>query len=201
MCELAAGKDVDSPRSVVSIDTTCAEVAAFALDAGAQIINDVSAGRDDPEILTLAAQRTAPIVLMHMLGQPCDMQKNPTYENVVKDVKKFLAVRIDAAVAAGVAREHCIIDPGIGFGKTLEHNLSLLAGVADLCELGCPILIGPSRKRFIGDLTNQPDPAKRLGGSIAACLQTFQNGATIFRVHDVRAVRDALIVAAAINQQ
>ncbi len=202
VCELVRKipiPDQGSTRPVMSIDTTLAEVAAFALDAGAGMVNDISAGRDDPEILALVAERAVPIVLMHMLGQPCDMQKNPHYENVVGDVKKFLAERISAALAVGVQRENCIIDPGIGFGKTLEDNLALLDGVADLCELGCPVLIGPSRKRFIGELTAQPDPAARLGGTIAACLSAFQAGARIFRVHDVRAVHDALTVAAAIG--
>ena len=176
-------------------------VANFALNSGAEIINDISAGRDDPEILTLAAERSAPIILMHMLGQPCDMQKNPAYENVVTDVKNFLYQRVETAMAAGIPKDHCIIDPGIGFGKTLEHNLALLGGVSELCEIGCPVSIGPSRKRFIGELTNQPDPAKRLGGTIAACLETFRQGATIFRVHDVREVRDALIISEAIKKQ
>ncbi len=200
VCSLAAGSD-KKRQAVVSVDTTSAEVAAFAIDAGAGIINDISAGRDDPEILKLAARASVPIVLMHMLGQPCDMQQNPTYENVVNEVKNFLVERIESAQAGGVPREHCIVDPGIGFGKTLEHNLSLLGGVAELCDLDCPILIGPSRKRFIGELTGQPDPVERLGGTIAACLDSFRNGATIFRVHDVRAVRDALIVARAIKQK
>jgi len=137
---------------IVSIDTTSAKVAGFALDSGAHVINDVTAGRNDPEILTLAAQRGAAIVLMHMLGRPRTMQENPQYDDVVSEVKAFLAGRIEAAVSAGVSQELIAIDPGIGFGKTIEHNLALLAGVDILCGLGAAVLIGPSRKRFIAEL-------------------------------------------------
>ena len=184
----------------VSVDTTLAEVASFALDAGAEIVNDVSAGRDDPELLPLAAGRGAALVLMHMLGEPKTMQEDPRYEDVVAEVREFLAARLAAAEAAGVPRGRCIVDPGIGFGKLLEHNLALLAGVGLLGELGVPVLVGPSRKRFIGDLTGQGDPHRRLGGSIAACLLARANGATIFRVHDVAETVQALAVAGAIAQ-
>ena len=187
-------------RLLVSIDTTRPPVAEFALDAGVAIINDVSAGRDDPDILTLAARRKAPIILMHMLGAPKSMQVDPHYDDVVGEVRDFLAQRIAAAVAAGVPREHIIIDPGIGFGKLLEHNVALLAGVGELAKLGRPVLIGPSRKRFIGELTAQQTPAKRVGGTIAACLTAWRRGASIFRVHDVSAVRQALTVAGAIEK-
>jgi len=183
---------------LVSIDTTRAEVAAFALDAGAAIVNDVSAGRDDPELLPLAASRNAPVVLMHMLGEPKTMQADPHYEDVVGEVRAFLTGRIAAAGAAGLPREHCIVDPGIGFGKTLEHNLALLAGTSQLCQLGVPVLLGPSRKRFLGELTGATSPADRLGGTIAACLVGYAAGASLFRVHDVAPVRRALTVAAAI---
>ncbi len=186
-------------HSITSIDTTLAEVAAFALDVGATIINDVSAGRDDPDLLPLAGSRGASVVLMHMLGEPRTMQTDPQYDDVVGEVKEFLAERIAAAGTAGVPQEHCIIDPGIGFGKRLEHNLVLLGGVGELRELGCPVLIGPSRKRFIGELTGEKSSADRLGGTIAASLMGLAAGATIFRVHDVGAVRDALMVAAAIR--
>jgi dihydropteroate synthase len=195
VCDMAKRSGVH-----VSIDSTWARVASFALDAGASLFNDVSAGRDDPEMLPLAAERKTPIILMHMLGQPKTMQADPTYEDVVRDVKAFLAERIKAAEAAGIPREYCIPDPGIGFGKRLEHNLALLAGTAELCRLGVPILIGPSRKRFIGELSGEQTPANRLGGTIAACLQAFEEGATIFRVHDVAPVRQALTVAAAIRE-
>lgn len=191
---------VVSTGRIVSIDTTCAEVADFALDAGAQIINDVSAGRDDPQMLPLAARRGTPIVLMHMLGKPRTMQAQPRYDNVITEVRGFLAGRIDAAVSAGVSRQKIIVDPGIGFGKLLEHNLALLAGVAALAELSCPVLVGPSRKRFIGELTAQSDPARRVAGTIAACLSARRAGATIFRVHDVEEIVAALAVQTAIEQ-
>jgi dihydropteroate synthase len=181
--------------AIVSIDTTLADVAAFALDHGAAIINDISAGLDDPAMLPLAARRQCPIVLMHMLGQPGTMQQAPRYLDVLAEVRKFLCRRIDAAVAAGIDHGRIIIDPGIGFGKKLPHNLALLAGTAKLAELGCPVLIGPSRKRFLTELSGQD----RLPGTIAACLETYHRGATIFRVHDVAPVRAALAVAAAIE--
>jgi len=184
----------------VSIDTTLSPVARFALDAGAAIVNEVSAGRDDPAMLELAASRKVPIILMHMLGEPKDMQARPRYENVVAEVRAFLAARADAAIAAGVPRERIIVDPGIGFGKTLEHNLALLAGTAELASLGFPVLVGPSRKRFIGELTGQDDPHQRVAGTVAACLAAWSRGATIFRVHDVRALRDAMTVAEAIGR-
>jgi len=185
--------------AVVSIDTTLSPVARFALDAGAAIINDVSAGRDDPAMLDLAADRNAPIILMHMLGTPKDMQANPQYENVVAEVRAFLAERAAAAEAAGLPRERIIVDPGIGFGKLLEHNLALLAGMGEIVSLGLGVLVGPSRKRFIGELTGQDDPRQRTAGTVAACLAAWQRGATMFRVHDVRPVRDALAVATAID--
>ena len=183
----------------VSIDTTRSEVAAFALDAGAQLINDVSAGRDDPELLALAAERRAGLVLMHMLGQPKRMQVDPHYDDVVAEVRAFLAERIEAAVAAGVEAGRLIVDPGIGFGKRLEHNLALLAGLGELASLGRPVLIGPSRKRFLGELTHQGDPKQRGAGTVAACLAARRRHATIFRVHDVAALRQALTVAEAID--
>ena len=184
----------------VSIDTTLSQVAAFALDTGASIVNDVSAGRDDPLLFPLVAQRNVSLVLMHMLGEPKTMQVNPTYQDVVAEVSVFLSKRLADAEAAGIARRKCIIDPGIGFGKTLEHNLTLLGEITPLTKLGCPVLVGPSRKKFIGEITGQDDSNRRLGGTIAACLRAFENGATIFRVHDVGPVHDALKVTEAINQ-
>jgi len=184
---------------VVSIDTTSAAVARFALDAGAAIVNDVSAGRADDAMLPLAARRGAPVVLMHMLGRPRDMQVAPRYDDVVAEVREFLSRRLSAAAAAGLDKERCILDPGIGFGKLSAHNLALLAGVGDLASLGRPVLVGPSRKRFIGELTGQSEPAGRLGGTLAACLAARRRGATIFRVHEPRPLADALKVAAAIE--
>jgi dihydropteroate synthase len=183
----------------VSVDTTRAAVADFALGSGAAIINDVSAGRDDPGLSPLVASRGAGLVLMHMLGQPATMQQAPHYRDVVGEVRDFLAGRIDAAVAAGVPRERVIVDPGIGFGKTVEHNLALLAGLGALAELGCPVLVGPSRKRFIGVLTGDERPTDRVSGTVAACLESLRRGATIFRVHDVAPLVAALKVACAIR--
>lgn len=187
--------------AVVSIDTTLASVARFALDEGAAIINDVSAGRGDPAMLDLAGQRQAPIVLMHMLGTPKDMQVEPRYDNVVAEVRAFLAERAAAAQQAGVSRERIIVDPGVGFGKLLEHNLALLAGIGELVSLGYALLVGPSRKRFIAALTGQEDPHTRVAGTIAACLAAWSRGATMFRVHDVGPLRQALAVAEAIGRQ
>ena len=186
-------------EALVSVDTTSSAVARFALDAGAAIVNDVSAGRDDPQMLPLVAERGVPVVLMHMLGRPKTMQADPHYADVVGEVRSFLAERIGAAVAAGVPKDHCIVDPGIGFGKLLGHNLSLLAGIGELASLGCPVLVGPSRKRFIGELTGQKDATMRVSGTVAACLSARQRGASIFRVHDVGELSRALTVAAAID--
>ena len=186
-------------QALVSIDTTRSAVAEFALDAGAAMINDVSAGRDDPRMLPLAGRRRTPIVLMHMLGRPKTMQGDPHYDDVVGEVRAFLAARIAAAGSAGVAPRRCIVDPGIGFGKRLEHNLALLAGTRELASLGCAVLVGPSRKRFIGELSGQGDPHERIGGTVAACLAARRGGASIFRVHDVGQVVQALKVASAID--
>ena len=191
--------DVARAGVPVSIDTTLGEVAAFALDAGATIINDVSAGRDDPEMLPLAGERAHALILMHMLGEPKTMQENPAYDDVVAEVRDFLAGRLAAAEAAGMARSRCIVDPGIGFGKKLAHNLALLASVDALAELGAPVLVGPSRKRFIGEIAGAETPDQRLGGSIAACLSAHRRGASIFRVHDVAATVQAFAVARAIR--
>ena len=206
---VSAGEQIDRLRevipavaaggAVVSIDTTRAEVAAFALDAGAHIINDVSAGRDDPEMFALAAERAAPMVLMHMLGEPKSMQAEPRYDDVVAEVRAFLAERLAAAEAAGVARRGLMVDPGIGFGKRLQHNLALLAGVGELASLNAAVLIGPSRKRFIGELAGESGPQGRMPGTVAACLAAWRRGATIFRVHDVGPLRQALTVAEAIE--
>ncbi len=187
--------------AIVSIDTTSAAVAEFALDAGAQIINDVSAGRDDSKMFPLAASRSAALILMHMLGEPKSMQENPQYDDVVEEVRDFLAERIQAATDADMERNRIIVDPGIGFGKLLEHNLALLGHIEVLVELGVPVMVGPSRKRFIGQLCRQEDPEHRLGGTIAAVLSACRGGASIFRVHDVASVVQALKVARAIDEK
>jgi dihydropteroate synthase len=182
---------------VVSVDTTSSEVAAFALDVGAAIVNDVSAGRFDPDLLPLVAARGAGLCLMHMQGMPKTMQVEPAYDDVVAEVREFLADRIAAAQAAGVERDRIIVDPGIGFGKTLAHNLSLLAGMDQFASLGCPVLLGVSRKRFIGELSGEAIADRRDPGTVAACLACYP-AATIFRVHDVAAIRQAFAVFRAI---
>ncbi len=186
--------------AIVSIDTTRAAVAAFALQAGAMIINDISAGRDDPGMFALAGESRVGVVLMHMAGQPKTMQIDPHYDDVVTEVRAFLAERLATAEAAGLPRERLIVDPGIGFGKRLEHNVALLAGLGELVTLGRPVLVGPSRKRFIGELTSAQDMADRLPGSLAACLAARRRGASILRVHDIAATVQALKVAGAVDQ-
>ncbi|HEX2973185.1 MAG TPA: dihydropteroate synthase [Tepidisphaeraceae bacterium] len=169
----------------ISVDTTRSAVAEATLDAGAQIINDISAGEEDPEILELAAKRGAPIILMHMKGKPATMQANPAYENVVQEVKDYLRARIAAAEAVGISRGRIMVDPGIGFGKGLEHNLELLRELRGLGELGRPVVLGVSRKAFIGRITGEPEPAKRIMGTAATTAWGVANGAAVMRVHDV----------------
>jgi dihydropteroate synthase len=180
----------------ISIDTSKASVAAAAIRAGATLLNDVTALRADPEIADLAADAGCDVCLMHMLGEPRTMQANPVYGDVVAEVKAFLAARIEAAVARGIDERRILVDPGIGFGKTLEHNLALLRGVAEIVELGRPVVIGTSRKSFLGRITGR-DVEHRLAATIASNLLAFERGATVFRVHEVAPVRDALAVAAA----
>jgi dihydropteroate synthase len=181
----------------VSIDTSKRVVAEAALDAGAAIVNDVTALRADPELAGLCADRDCDLVLMHMLGDPRTMQENPTYEDVVDEVEAFLAERIEFATAEGVDENRIWVDPGIGFGKTVEHNLELLRRFSQLAQLGRPIVVGTSRKSFIGKLTGAPVD-QRLGGTIASSVIAYANGAEMVRVHDVRPVREALTVAEAI---
>ena len=178
---LAAKSDVP-----VSVDTSKASVARRAFDAGAQIVNDVSAGRFDPELLPLAAERTAPVVLMHMLGDPRTMQRDPRYSDVVGEIASFLEERADTAVAAGVARERIVVDPGFGFGKTRAHNLVLLRRLRELRCLGFPILAGTSRKSFIGATLGDLPVEERLEGTAATVALSVANGASLVRVHDVR---------------
>jgi dihydropteroate synthase len=181
----------------VSIDTSKAAVAAAAVDTGAGIVNDVTALRGDAEMAALCAERGATVVLMHMLGTPRTMQSNPVYEDVVDDVKAFLAERMEVAVAAGIAEERIWLDPGIGFGKTAEHSLELLRRLAELRELGRPLVIGTSRKSFIGRVDGS-DAGERLGGTIASSVLAAAEGAKVLRVHDVAEVAEAMAVAGAI---
>jgi dihydropteroate synthase len=182
----------------VSIDTSKLAVAEAALDAGATIVNDVTALRGDPEIGPLCAERDAGLILMHMQGDPRTMQENPTYDEVVDDVRAFLAERLEAALAAGVAEERIWLDPGIGFGKNLDHNLELLRRLGELRRaLGRPLVVGASRKSFIGRIDGS-EVGERLGGTIAASIVAAAEGADVLRVHDVAEVAQAAKVAAAI---
>ena len=187
-------------RIRVSIDTTSAQVAEAALEAGAHWINDTSAGCDDAGMLALAAERAAPIVLMHRRGTPLSMQKNPTYVDVVNEVRDFLSARVDAALAAGVAEQNLLIDPGIGFGKTFGHNLALLAGLGELVRMGWPVLLGTSRKRFLSSLCGEPDFAALMPATCATTAIGVMAGVRVFRVHDVAGNRQAADVAWAIRE-
>jgi dihydropteroate synthase len=181
----------------VSVDTSKAEVAAAALEAGAGIVNDVTALRGDPEMAALCAERGAGVVLMHMLGDPRTMQDDPRYDNVVAEVKAFLAERIEAATAAGIDEERIWLDPGIGFGKTAAHNMELLRRLGELRELGRPLVVGTSRKSFIGRIDGSAAD-ERLGGTIASSVLAAAEGAEVLRVHDVAEMSQALAVATAI---
>jgi len=189
---------VARPAAVVSIDTYRASSAEVALDAGARIVNDVTA-LGDPRMAHLVAERDCLVVLMHMLGEPKSMQQNPRYEDVVREVRDFLARRAERAARAGVDEGNIVLDPGIGFGKTLEHNLALLNRLDVLVELGFPVLVGSSRKSFLGKLSGG-GPKDRLFGTIATNVLAYERGATFFRVHDVLANKEALTVAAAIRR-
>jgi dihydropteroate synthase len=171
--------------ALLSVDTTSAGVAAAALDAGCHLVNDISGGIDDGEMLPLVARREVPVVLMHMRGQPANMQSFADYGDVVSDVTLALAARRDAAVAAGVAPHRVILDPGIGFAKKMEHNLTLLRRLGELQSLGRPLLLGTSRKSFIGRITGEDDPSNRLFGTAASVAWCLSQGAAIVRVHDV----------------
>ena len=171
----------------VSIDTMKLAVAEAAVDAGASYVNDVTAFRHDPDLAGFVADRGLDCCLMHMLGEPRTMQRDPRYGDVVSDVKAFLTERMEAAVRAGVPEERIQLDPGIGFGKTLEHNLELLRRLDELTELGRPLVIGTSRKTFIGRITGR-DVTERVHGTVATCVLALERGARVFRVHDVAAV-------------
>lgn len=177
----------------VSIDTSKAEVAEGALGAGAEIVNDVTA-LGDPEMAGVCAAAASGLVLMHMKGTPRTMQEDPTYDDVVVDIRDFLAERLAAAVAGGVEEERIWLDPGIGFGKTAAHNLELVDRIGELGELGRPVVLGASRKSFIGAITGR-EVDDRLGGSLAVAVLGVARGAEILRVHDVRETRDAVLLA------
>jgi dihydropteroate synthase len=182
----------------ISIDTYKSKIARAALDAGADIVNDISALRFDPEMIRLVAAEKVPLVLMHMQGTPQTMQNEPRYEDVTREVRDFLAAQMYEAMDGGVAPEAIILDPGIGFGKTMEHNLQLLRGLSALAALGQPLLVGVSRKAFIGKILDV-EPAGRLEGSVAAAVAAALAGANIVRVHDVAETCKAIRVADAIR--
>lgn len=187
------------PEATISIDTYRSGTAAAALEAGARLVNDVTALRGDPRMVTVVAGAECPVILMHMQGEPKTMQKEPSYHDVVGEVRDFLAQRAEHAVAAGVSPENIIVDPGIGFGKKLEHNLTLLRNLEAIVDLGFPVLIGASRKTFIGKITGVQEASERVFGTVATTVLAYERGATLFRVHDVGANRDALAVAEAVR--
>ena len=184
-------------NALISIDTQKTEVAEKALEAGAQIINDISALRTNPQMAALAARTKAGLVLMHMKGTPRTMQENPHYDDVVAEIKQFLAERAQFAQSRGVEKSRIVIDPGIGFGKTFEHNLTIMRHLAELADLGYPVLLGASRKSFIGRLTGRPAP-ERLWGTVGAHVAGALLGAHLVRVHDVAPLKEALLVSDAI---
>lgn len=183
----------------ISIDTYKASTAEAALSAGAEIINDISALRFDDHMGALAARRRTPVILMHLLGTPRDMQKNPTYDDCIEEMAAFFEERIRFATICGIERSQLVLDPGIGFGKRLEDNLRLLRELKWFGKFGLPLLVGASRKSFIGALAGTTSPAERLGGSIAAAVVAVENGAQIVRVHDVAETVEALKVIRAID--
>jgi dihydropteroate synthase len=186
------------PRNVgVSVDTTLADVAAAALDAGAEFINDIAAGRES-DTLRLAAERRVPIALMHMQGTPATMQDAPEYGDVLAEVKAFLCERAAAAVAAGIPRGRILIDPGIGFGKSKRHNLELVAGLRELAATGYPVMLGTSRKRFMGAICRETEFRELIGATCATTALGVLAGVRLFRVHDVRPNRQALEVTLAV---
>jgi dihydropteroate synthase len=180
----------------ISIDTSKAPVARAALEAGASLVNDVTALRHDPAIAGLVADHGVEVCLMHMLGEPRTMQDDPRYDDVVSDVKAFLEERMAFAVQEGVAEERILLDPGIGFGKTVEHNLELIRRLGELTALGRPVVMGASRKSFLGRITGHP-VGERVAATVSVNVLAFERGARVFRVHDVAQTHDALQVAAA----
>jgi dihydropteroate synthase len=181
----------------LSVDTMKLAVAEAAVEAGATFVNDVTAFRHDPAIAGLVADRGCDCCLMHALGEPRTMQKDPRYGDVVDDVRAFLEQRVRFAVGEGVREERIVLDPGIGFGKTLDHNLELLRRLDEIVAIGFPVVIGTSRKSFLGRLTGRDDPHDRVAATLATTVLALERGAQIFRVHDVAPTKDALAVATA----
>ena len=182
----------------ISIDTTRSKVAESALEAGAHIVNDVSGGNDDPEIINVCADKNYPYIIMHMQGSPETMQNAPTYDDVVTDIKSFLETRVNECIKAGINESNLVIDPGIGFGKTRDHNLMLLNNLKVFVDTGYPVLLGTSRKRFMGSICTVNSPDELIGATTATTALGVQAGVRIFRVHDVKENRQAADVAYAI---
>ncbi|WP_392531083.1 dihydropteroate synthase [Nostoc sp. C117] len=185
----------------ISVDTTRAAVARASVEVGADMINDISGGTFDSEMLPTVASLGVPIILMHIRGTPQTMQQQTDYQDLMAEISGFLHQQIAAATAVGIDRDKVIIDPGVGFAKNYEQNLEIFQGLRSLTPLNCPILVGASRKSFIGRILNQPDPKARVWGTAAACCAAIFNGADILRVHDVQEMRDVSLVADAIFRQ
>src|SRR5918995_6982044 len=186
------------PEAVISVDTYRSGTARAALEAGASLVNDVTALRGDPRMASVVGEAGCPVILMHMQGEPKTMQKEPHYEDVVREVRDFLAERTEYAVSAGVGPENIIVDPGIGFGKNLDHNLDLLHNLDAIVDLDLPVLIGASRKSFMERITGVQEAKDRVSATVDTTVLAYERGATFFRVHDVRANREALAVAEAV---
>jgi dihydropteroate synthase len=189
-------KKISAP---ISIDTTKSEVARLALESGASIVNDITGMESGKEMAGIVKEFGAKVVLMHTKGSPQTMQNNPAYEDLLREIKEKLRGLIEKACAFGVKKENIIVDPGIGFGKTLEHNLLILNRLFEFKEFGLPILIGPSRKSFIGKITGA-EPDKRIFGTIASVAIAIKNGADIIRVHDAKEIKQAVLVSDAITR-
>lgn len=185
----------------ISVDTTRATVAAAAVTAGADLVNDIFGGTFDPDMLATVARLNVPIALMHLRGTPQTMQQMTDYQNLLGEIYQFLARQIESAIASGINPSKIIIDPGIGFAKNQSQNLEILRNVGFFKSLNCPILVGASRKSFIGRILDQPDPKERVWGTAAACCAAISTGADILRVHDVAQMRDVCRVADAIFRQ
>lgn len=185
----------------ISVDTTRAEVAKAAIAAGADIVNDISGGTFDQEMLSTVGKLNVPIMLMHIRGTPQTMQQLTDYQDLMGEISNFLSQQIKAAIVAGIAEDKIIIDPGIGFAKNVDQNLEIIRQLPQLKTLKCPILVGASRKSFIGKILNQPEPKARVWGTAAACCAAISYGADILRVHDIAEMRDVTLVADAIYRQ
>ncbi len=185
-------------KVTISVDTTRAAVAKACVEKGADLINDISGATFDPKMLSTVAQLGVPIILMHIRGTPQTMQQLTNYGDLIGEIYQFLASRIEDAIASGIDRSRIIIDPGIGFAKTHDQNLEILRSLPRFHSLNCPVLVGPSRKGFIGQILNQPEPKARVWGTAAACCGAIAGGADILRIHDVKEMRDVCRVADAL---